>query len=92
MEKAPKSADYWSVYTMRALFPIILLIFGLNAHLLAAETQVVKGPAIDWVKPEGANVEPIFALARQTNKPVFLYWGAVWCLSLIHISEPTRPY
>lgn len=38
-----------------------------------------KGPAIDWIKPEGANVEPIFAQARQSNKPVFLYWGAVWC-------------
>ena len=79
MEKAPKSADYWNVYIMHALFPIILLIFGLNTHLLAAETPMGKGPAIDWVKPEGANVEPIFAQARQSNKPVFLYWGAVWC-------------
>ncbi len=35
--------------------------------------------AIAWVKPEGANIEPIFAQARAANKPVFLYWGAVWC-------------
>ncbi|MBC7620859.1 MAG: thioredoxin family protein, partial [Candidatus Saccharibacteria bacterium] len=34
---------------------------------------------IDWVKPEGASVEAIFAKARADNKPVFLYWGAVWC-------------
>ncbi len=34
---------------------------------------------IDWVKPEGANVDAIFAKAKADNKPVFLYWGAVWC-------------
>ena len=34
---------------------------------------------IDWVKPEGASVESIFAKAKADNKPVFLYWGAVWC-------------
>ena len=34
---------------------------------------------IDWVKPEGASVEAIFAKAKVDNKPVFLYWGAVWC-------------
>ena len=34
---------------------------------------------IAWVKPDGANIEPIFAQARAANKPVFLYWGAVWC-------------
>ena len=35
--------------------------------------------AIDWVKPDGASVDAIFAKARADNKPVFLYWGAVWC-------------
>lgn len=34
---------------------------------------------IDWVKPDGASVEAIFAKAKADNKPVFLYWGAVWC-------------
>lgn len=34
---------------------------------------------IDWVKPDGASVEAIFANAKADNKPVFLYWGAVWC-------------
>jgi thioredoxin-related protein len=26
-----------------------------------------------------ADVDRAFALARQSGKPVFLYWGAVWC-------------
>lgn len=35
--------------------------------------------SVAWVKPEGTDIEPIFARAREANKPVFLYWGAVWC-------------
>ena len=34
---------------------------------------------IDWVKPDGASVDAIFTKAKAENKPVFLYWGAVWC-------------
>ncbi|MGI9134937.1 MAG: thioredoxin family protein, partial [Rhodoferax sp.] len=34
---------------------------------------------IDWVKPEGAGLDSIFSRARADQKPVFLYWGAVWC-------------
>ena len=40
----------------------------------------VKAQAsIDWVKPEGASLEAIFTKAKADNKPVLLYWGAVWC-------------
>ncbi len=35
--------------------------------------------SIAWVKPVGADIEPIWAQAKTSNKPVFLYWGAVWC-------------
>lgn len=35
--------------------------------------------AIAWTKPDGANIDAIFAEAKASNKPVFLYWGAVWC-------------
>ena len=34
---------------------------------------------IAWLKPEGADIAPLFAQAKAANKPVFLYWGAVWC-------------
>ncbi len=34
---------------------------------------------IAWVKPVGADIDSIFAQAKAVNKPVFLYWGAVWC-------------
>jgi thiol-disulfide isomerase/thioredoxin len=36
--------------------------------------------AIDWqVASSDAEVDKAFALAKQSGKPVFLYWGAVWC-------------
>jgi len=36
--------------------------------------------AIAWqVASSDAEVDRAFALARQSGKPVFLYWGAVWC-------------
>ena len=48
----------------------------------AAAAAVIPGklsPAINWVKPDGASVDAIFTQAKADNKPVLLYWGAVWC-------------
>jgi thioredoxin-related protein len=45
----------------------------------AAASKDAHASGIAWVKPEGTNVEAIFAKAKADNKPVFLYWGAVWC-------------
>ena len=45
----------------------------------AAQGTVVVHASIAWVKPEGASLEAVFAKAKVENKPVFLYWGAVWC-------------
>ncbi|MEO2172651.1 MAG: thioredoxin fold domain-containing protein [bacterium] len=38
-------------------------------------TEIVK-PKINWF---AGDVSSAFTLARETDKPVFLYWGAVWC-------------
>lgn len=56
----------------------------LSVCLLAACTKAPEPPpaaptAVAWVKPEGANIDAIFAQAQAANKPVFLYWGAAWC-------------
>jgi thioredoxin-like negative regulator of GroEL len=45
----------------------------------AAPVAAVVNTSIAWVKPEGASLESVFAKAKVENKPVFLYWGAVWC-------------
>ena len=48
--------------------------------LAVAAPAVAKTPAvINWVKPDGASVDAIFAKAKADNTPVLLYWGAVWC-------------
>ncbi|MET5116234.1 thioredoxin family protein, partial [Burkholderia pseudomallei] len=33
-------------------------------------------PGIAWRQ---GDVDAAFADAKRTNKPLFLYWGAVWC-------------
>ena len=43
-----------------------------------AETAASLDPAegIDWFE---GSVDEAFAEARATDKPIYLYWGAVWC-------------
>jgi thioredoxin-related protein len=44
-----------------------------------AAVPAAKG-GIEWhAASSDAEVDKAFALAKQTGKPVFLYWGAVWC-------------
>lgn len=44
-----------------------------------AQVALVENASVAWVKPEGASLDAVFAKAKVENKPVFLYWGAVWC-------------
>jgi thioredoxin-related protein len=68
---------------MRHLFALLFLSLLLQACSKAPEPPLVAAPAVAatvaWVKPVGADMAPIFAQAMASNKPVFLYWGAVWC-------------
>lgn len=49
-----------------------------DSAVLPATTPVVHA-GIDWVTPDGLSLDAVFAKAKADNKPVFLYWGAVWC-------------
>ena len=49
---------------------LALLVF-VAAQAFAAETR-----AIAW---HSGDVDSAFAQAKRENKPLFLYWGAVWC-------------
>jgi thioredoxin-related protein len=46
---------------------------------VASVTKAPVAHAVAWVKPEGANMDALFAQSKASNKPLFLYWGAVWC-------------
>ncbi|WP_028446223.1 thioredoxin family protein [Chitinimonas koreensis] len=65
----------------------------MKRHLpLIAAWLIAAGPALAVTPPAGADhklppgiawqqgdVDAAFALAKSSNKPLFLYWGAVWC-------------
>jgi len=74
---------------MSMSFPSRLRLAAIAAALLVAASAVPTIAAaaaptarsgISWqFASSDAEVDRAFALARQTGKPVFLYWGAVWC-------------
>ena len=71
-------------FTMNRMIAASALSLLMQACSKAPEPPAPAGravlpPTISWVKPEGAHIDPIFAQAKALNKPVFLYWGAVWC-------------
>ena len=50
-------------------------IAATDAHQDEAIDEAAGGK-IAWHK---GDIESAFALARDENKPIFLYWGAIWC-------------
>ncbi|MEI8156377.1 MAG: thioredoxin fold domain-containing protein [Burkholderiales bacterium] len=63
-----------------AAIPLLIVACSKASESVSApQVLTVAHASIDWVKPEGASLEAVFAKAKVENKPVFLYWGAVWC-------------
>ncbi|MDP2371919.1 thioredoxin family protein [Rhodoferax sp.] len=64
-----------------AALPLLLLACSKAPEPAATAPKAapVHKTMIDWVKPVDANIDAIFAQAKAANKPVFLYWGAIWC-------------
>lgn len=65
-------------------FSRIALVALLASSTLLTSPSWAALPAgkagIEWhAASSDAEVDRAFALARQSGKPVFLYWGAVWC-------------
>jgi thioredoxin-related protein len=63
----------------RAAAIAIVLAAGSSHGVGFANAPDAKS-AIAWqVASSDAEVDRAFALAKKSGKPVFLYWGAVWC-------------
>ena len=65
---------------MKILSVLIAGIFFVSGHVFAVDQALSVAPAdagIAWRKDN--DVDAAFALAKAGNKPLFLYWGAVWC-------------
>lgn len=50
-----------------------------NPPLHSKVVESNHGGTIAWQYIENANVDRVFAQAKASGKPLFLYWGAVWC-------------
>ena len=64
----------------------------LGGFVLAALFGVPLGIAMGAFKPVEAFFEPFVSFARYLPASAFIPLLILWALSLIHISEPTRPY
>jgi len=68
----------------------ILVLMFLSAVTYAATSPAdgtehsVEGDTITWFR---GNVDQAFAIAKAENKPLFLYWGAVWCPPCVQIKN-----
>ncbi|MCG2591614.1 thioredoxin family protein [Ramlibacter sp. XY19] len=66
-------------YPLHRSAAALVLALGALACLPAA-AAVPAHSKIGWVTAStDAEVDKAFAQARQTGRPVYLYWGAVWC-------------
>ncbi len=64
---------------VRSVFLIFTVFLVAAAPIFAAAKAAdgsVEGDTIAWFR---GDVEQAFEIARKENKPLFLYWGAVWC-------------
>jgi thiol-disulfide isomerase/thioredoxin len=74
MKKAIDTLRKASVFS---LLPLWLAACGdLPEEELVSGAVDSHGPEIAWF---GGTIEEAFDLARNTARPVFLYWGAEWC-------------
>jgi hypothetical protein len=71
-------------------FAALVLLFALSGvqTAIAAATADVDGASpsahIEWFE---GSVEEAFAAARAQGRPLFLYWGAVWCPPCVEIKQ-----
>lgn len=62
--------------TWQLLAALLVFLFPAFHPALATEKAGEAGPQIAWF---GGSVEEAFDEAAAQHKPLFLYWGAVWC-------------
>ena len=71
-----------STSRLAALFLLLGLLAGPGlVEIRAADTLP---PGIDWFE---GSVEEAFERAKADNRPLFLYWGAVWCPPCVEIRQ-----
>ncbi|MFZ6864636.1 thioredoxin family protein [Undibacterium sp. Ji67W] len=73
-----KPISPFSVKLLAGLVAAMLVTSGsFAAESATADSHAAQAGGIEWRKDN--NLDAAFALAKSSNKPLFLYWGAVWC-------------
>src|SRR5262245_46491421 len=85
---SPAVASSLAGFPMRPL-PHTLCLLALAAALAACDRQPsssaavaaapVATPVADHIAWRQGDVDDAFVEARESGRPVLLYWGAVWC-------------
>ncbi|MES2786749.1 MAG: thioredoxin family protein [Pseudomonadota bacterium] len=57
---------------------VLAAALAVSEPAVAAAAAARSGVAWQYVSSD-VEVDKAFALGRRTGKPIFLYWGAVWC-------------
>ncbi len=70
--------------TLLPLLAALLAACGPSAEREEAPEQDQAEAEIDWAE---GTVEEAFALAAELDKPLFLYWGAIWCPPCHYLKE-----
>jgi thioredoxin-related protein len=76
--------DFISAMLVSTSFVWLISTTTVIAFSLMAQSQIVFAKQLPsynvaWKEPVNGSVSALFEQARKTNRPVFLYWGAVWC-------------
>ena len=58
---------------------LLLLLAACDEPASEAPTAREAAAGHDGIAWFEGSIDEAFAHARETNKPLFLYWGAVWC-------------
>lgn len=65
------------------LLPVLTSMLFISAPLIQSGALAEDAPTAAHALPPGiawqSDVQAAFDQAKATNKPLFLYWGAVWC-------------
>jgi len=65
---------------MAASAAAVAALVAMSGHNFARAAAPDTQSGIAWqLASSDTDVDRAFTLAKQTGKPVFLYWGAVWC-------------
>jgi thioredoxin-related protein len=67
------------LFGRRSMTAMLFMVIGFLIAPQTSDAKQLPSDNVAWKEPINGSVSALFEQARRTNRPVFLYWGAVWC-------------